>query len=206
LYPSPLQHAHIVTSTTHKTLRGPRGGLILSNEGEELQKKLNFGIFPCTQGGPFMHSIMAKAVAFHEALAVDFVLYQQKVIENAQIMADRLIDKGLKVVSNGTKNHMFLLDFSGCDFSGKQVEAWLENVNITANKNTVPGEKRSPFQTSGLRIGTPAITTRGMGKDEMYIIADAIIARLNDIENETLALQIKANIIDLCRAFPVNRV
>ena len=206
LYPSPLNHAHIVTSTTHKTLRGPRGGLILSNEDESLQKKLNFGIFPCTQGGPFMHSIMAKAVAFYEALEPGFVLYQQQVIENAQIMSDRLIEKGLKVVSNGTKNHMFLLDFSGCKFSGKQVESWLEGVNITANKNTVPGEKRSPFQTSGLRIGTPAITTRGMGKNEMHIIADSIVARLNDVENEKLASHIIRDIIDLCQAFPVNRV
>jgi glycine hydroxymethyltransferase len=205
LYPSPLKHAHIVTSTTHKTLRGPRGGLILSNGDEELQKKLNFGIFPCTQGGPFMHSIMAKAVAFNEALQPDFVIYQQRVIDNARIMADRLMQKGLDVVSNGTKNHMFLLDFSNCEFSGKQVEAWLELVNITANKNTVPGEKRSPFQTSGLRIGTPAITTRGMQEQEMLFIADAIVARLNDVTNEKLSQQIKQEIIDLCGQFPVNR-
>ena len=204
VYPSPLPYAHVVTSTTHKSLRGPRGGLILSDIADEaLHKKLNFGIFPCTQGGPFMHSILAKAVAFHEASTESFVTYQKQVKANAKAMLARIIAHGFDVVSGVTDNHMFLMDFSKNNFTGKQAEHWLEAVHMTANKNTVPGDKRSPFQTSGLRIGTCALTTRGMQVAQMETIADMICQRLSAPEDIDLAEKILAEIASLCAVFPV---
>ncbi len=203
LYPSPIGYAHVVTSTTHKTLRGPRGGLILAGDDEALHKKLNFGVFPCVQGGPLMHSIAGKAVAFREASMPAFKQYQQRVIDNAQAMAQYFIESGFDVVSKGTSNHMFLLDFSSKDFSGKQVEQWLEAVQITANKNTVPNDQRSPFQTSGLRIGTPALTSRGMGVDQMLKIAELICQRLRSPEDEVTATQCRTEVAALCAEHPI---
>ncbi len=173
IYPSPVPHAHVVTSTTHKTLRGPRGGIILAGEDEAIQKKLNSLVFPGTQGGPLMHVIAAKAVAFLEALDPAFKDYQQAVVDNARAMADTLTERGYKIVSGGTDNHLFLVDLIGRDFTGKDAEEALGRANITVNKNTVPGEPRSPFVTSGLRIGTPAVTTRGFGVAECVTLAIA---------------------------------
>lgn len=175
LMESPIPHAHVVTSTTHKTLRGPRGGIILSNENDEdLYKKLNSAIFPGNQGGPLMHVIAAKAVAFGEALTHDYRMYMFDVRANAQMSAEILKDHGLKIVSGGTDNHMFLVDLSDENFTGKDVEKWLGQAGITVNKNTVPGEKRSPFQTSGIRIGLAAITTRGFSEYEIGEVMNGI--------------------------------
>lgn len=203
-YPSPLPYAHVVTTTTHKTLRGPRGGLILSNSTDEsLLKKLNSGIFPGTQGGPLMHVIAAKAQAFYEALDPSFVEYQKNVMANASYMANLFIENGLKVVSNGTKNHMFLLDFIGYEFSGKVLEAALDKAGITLNKNSVPNDPRTPFQTSGLRLGTPAITTRGMGFKEVEQITNWIVQIVRDPENAQLQSDILKQVEALCASFPI---
>jgi glycine hydroxymethyltransferase len=161
IYPNPVPHAHVVTSTTHKTLRGPRGGLILAQANEEVEKRLNSLVFPGTQGGPLMHVIAAKAVAFKEALEPGFKAYQQAVVNNAKAMSDTMDSRGYKIVSGGTDNHLFLVDLIGKEYTGKDAEEALGRANITVNKNTVPGEPRSPFVTSGLRLGTPAVTTRG---------------------------------------------
>ncbi len=173
MHQNPVPYADVVTTTTHKTLRGPRGGLILTNN-EYLIKRINSAIFPGTQGGPLEHVIAAKAVCFGEALKPEFQEYARKIVENAQAMAQQLTARGVKLVSGGTDNHLMLVDLTDEEITGKQLEANLDAVHITANKNTVPGEKRSPFVTSGVRLGTPAVTTRGMGPAEMKIIADCI--------------------------------
>jgi glycine hydroxymethyltransferase len=203
VYPSPVPHAHVVTSTTHKTLRGPRGGIILSNEDEAFQKKLNSLVFPGTQGGPLMHVIAAKAVAFKEALDPAFKDYQQQVVDNARAMAATLIERGYKVVSGGTDNHLFLVDLIGRDFTGKDAEEALGRAHITLNKNTVPGEPRSPFVTSGLRLGTPAVTTRGFGVAECTELAGLIADVLDHIGDETVEARVRAAATALCRRFPV---
>ena len=201
--PSPVNIADVTTTTTHKTLRGPRGGVILAKENPELEKKLNSAIFPGSQGGPLMHVIAAKAVAFKEALDPAFKLYQDQVIRNAQVMAKVIIDRGYKVVSSGTDNHMFLIDLIEKDITGKDAEAALGEANITVNKNTVPGEPRSPFVTSGLRVGTPAATTRGFKETEVEALAGWICDVLDDIQNKTVIQQVKEKAIALCQRFPV---
>ncbi|NNK97909.1 MAG: serine hydroxymethyltransferase, partial [Xanthomonadales bacterium] len=181
VYPSPMPHAHVVTSTTHKTLRGPRGGIILAQEDEAIQKRLNSLVFPGTQGGPLMHVIAAKAVAFKEALEPGFKAYQQQVVENAQAMVSVMMDRGYRIVCGGTDNHLFLVDLIGREYTGKDAEESLGRANITVNKNTVPGEPRSPFITSGLRLGTPAVTTRGFTRNDCSTLANVICDVLDDV-------------------------
>ncbi|OAA31376.1 serine hydroxymethyltransferase [Kosmotoga arenicorallina S304] len=183
LYPNPVDFAHIVTSTTHKTLRGPRGGLILTND-EEIAKAINKSVFPGIQGGPLMHIILAKAVAFGEALKDEFKEYQQNILSNAKALARELENRGLRIVSGGTDTHLFLVDLNPKEVTGKAAEKALERADITVNKNTIPKETRSPFVTSGIRIGTPAVTTRGMGVEEMAKIAELIIKVIENIEDE----------------------
>ena len=197
---NPVPYADVVTTTTHKTLRGPRGGLILTNN-EYLIKRINSAIFPGTQGGPLEHVIAAKAVCFGEALKPEFKDYARKIVENAKAMADELTARGVKLVSGGTDNHLLLIDLTDEDCTGKELEHNLDEVHITANKNTVPGEKRSPFITSGVRIGTPAVTTRGMGPAEMKIIADCIADCIFDFENKKD--DIAARVADLTAKFPL---
>ncbi|MGD8361056.1 MAG: serine hydroxymethyltransferase [Gemmatimonadota bacterium] len=203
VHPSPVPHADVVTTTTHKTLRGPRGGLILC-KGEHA-KAIDKAVFPGTQGGPLMHVIAAKAVAFHEALKPDFRIYTQQVVENARTLAEGLMGSGLKLVSDGTDNHLMLVDLraSHPDLSGKDAEHALESAGITVNKNTVPGETRSPFVTSGLRIGTPALTTRGLGAGEMGQIARWIVRVLDDPGNESLIRTTREEVRELCESFPL---
>jgi glycine hydroxymethyltransferase len=201
-YPNPLPHADVVTSTTHKTLRGPRGGLILARENPEIEKKLNSAVFPGTQGGPQMHTIAAKAVAFQEALAPSFVQYQQQVIRNAQAMVAVLQARGYAIVSGGTDNHLFLVDLMQKEYSGKVAEAQLGAAHITVNKNTVPGDPRSAFETSGLRIGTPAITTRGCVEADAELIASGIADVLDTREAEAIAA-VKERLLALCARYPV---
>lgn len=205
LYPSPLPYADIVTSTTHKTLRGPRGGLILSNGGSELQKKINSMLFPGLQGGPLMHVIAAKAVAFKEALSEEFKIYQKQVVYNAQVMAQQLQQRGYKIVSGGTDNHLFLIDLSNTEVSGKDAEIALGKANLTVNKNTVPGETRSPFVTSGVRIGTPAMTTRGFGEAEAKEVANLIADILQEPNDLQRIANVKHAALNLCARFPVYR-
>lgn len=204
VYPNPVPHAHVVTSTTHKTLRGPRGGIILaSGEDEALTKKFNSLVFPGCQGGPLMHVIAAKAVAFKEALQPEFKAYQQMVIDNARAMAEVVAERGYVVVSGGTDNHLFLIDLSATDTTGKDAEAALGRANITVNKNTVPGEKRSPFVTSGLRIGTPAVTTRGFLPADCSELAGLICDVLDHPGDESVEARVKASALALCRRYPV---
>lgn len=203
LYPSPVPIADVTTTTTHKTLRGPRGGLILAKANPEIEKKLNSIVFPGMQGGPLMHVIAGKAVAFKEALDPQFKVYQQRVIDNARTMAETIMARGYKIVSDGTDNHLFLLDLIAKDITGKDAEAALGHANITVNKNSVPHDPRSPFVTSGLRIGTPAITTRGMGTTEAKQLANWISDILDDINNESTINDIKNKVLDLCNRFPV---
>ncbi|GAB4200606.1 MAG: serine hydroxymethyltransferase [Wenzhouxiangellaceae bacterium] len=203
VYPNPVPHAHAVTSTTHKTLRGPRGGIILAGADEALQKKFNSLVFPGTQGGPLMHVIAAKAVAFLEALQPEFRTYQEQVVTNARAMAQVIVERGYKVVSGGTDNHLLLIDLIGREFTGKDAEAALGRAHITVNKNTVPGEPRSPFVTSGLRIGTPAVTTRGFGAAECRELATAMCDVLDAIGNDEVEQQVAARMVKLCRRFPV---
>lgn len=200
-HPSPIPHAHYVTSTTHKTLRGPRGGLILCTN--ELAKNLNSKIFPGIQGGPLEHVIAAKAVAFGEALKPEFKTYTKQVVKNAKALAQSLLDEGFELVTGGTDNHLMLVDLSLRTITGKEAEAALDRAGITVNKNTVPNEKRSPFVTSGVRIGTPALTTRGMKEAEMKIIGAWISQVLNDHGNESLLSKIKAQVRELCLKFPI---
>ena len=197
---SPVPYADVVTTTTHKTLRGPRGGLILTNN-EELAKKINKAVFPGTQGGPLEHVIAAKAVYFGEALRPEFKEYARKIVENAQALASELTARGVKLVSGGTDNHLMLIDLSDEECTGKELEHNLDEVHITANKNSVPGEKRSPFVTSGVRIGTPAVTTRGFGPEEMKIIADCIADCIFDFENKKD--QVAARVAELTARFPL---
>ncbi|SES95808.1 serine hydroxymethyltransferase [Thalassotalea agarivorans] len=204
LYPNPVPHAHVVTTTTHKTLAGPRGGLIVSACGDEdIYKKLNSAVFPGGQGGPLMHVIAAKAVAFKEALAPEFKTYQQNVLDNAKAMVAVLQERGYKVVSNGTDNHLLLLDLIDKDITGKDADAALGRAHITVNKNSVPNDPRSPFVTSGLRLGTPAITRRGFGLEETKALTGWICDILDDIENEAVIEEVKAKVTELCSRFPV---
>ncbi len=203
LYPNPVPHAHVVTTTTHKTLRGPRGGLILAKADETLEKKFKSAVFPGSQGGPLMHVIAAKAVCFLEAMSDDFKVYQQQVIKNAQTMANTLKARDYDVVSSGTDDHLFLLSLIGKEYTGKDADAALGRANITVNKNAVPNDPRSPFITSGLRIGTPAITTRGFKEAEAEQLANWICDILDDIENEEKINHIKQLVLDICKRFPV---
>ena len=203
LYPNPVQIADVTTSTTHKTLRGPRGGLILAKSNPELEKKLSSMIFPGTQGGPLMHVIAAKAVAFKEALQPEFKDYQAQVITNAQAMAKVMLDRGYNIVSGGTDDHLFLIDLINKGITGKAADAALDSANITVNKNTVPNDPQSPFVTSGLRIGTPAVTTRGFKEGEVRDLAAWMCDVLDDIENEDTIQKVKASVLELCKRFPV---
>ena len=203
VYPNPVPHAHVVTSTTHKTLRGPRGGIIVANADEEMAKVLNSVVFPGTQGGPLMHAIAAKAVAFKEALDPSFKLYQQDVIDNARAMAAVIMERGYKVVSGGTDNHLLLIDLIGLEFTGKDAEESLGRAYITLNKNTVPGEPRSPFVTSGLRLGTPAVTTRGFTVSDCQELAGLICDVLDNVGDAATEQRVKAAALELCRKHPV---
>jgi glycine hydroxymethyltransferase len=204
VYPSPLPHAHVVTSTTHKTLRGPRGGIVLAkNPSEELVKKLQSIVFPGIQGGPLMHVIAAKAVAFKEALDPDFTAYQKQVVLNAKAMARTLMGRGYKVVSGGTENHLMLIDLIGRETSGKDAEAALGKAHITVNKNAVPNDPRSPFVTSGLRIGTPAVTTRGYREPECVALAEWMCDVLDNPGDDKVIAGVRDNVVLQCRNFPV---
>jgi glycine hydroxymethyltransferase len=204
LYPNPVPHAHVVTTTTHKTLAGPRGGLIISGcDDEDIYKKLNSAVFPGGQGGPLMHVIAAKAVAFKEALAPEFKEYQQKVLDNAKAMVAVLQERGYKVVSNGTENHLLLLDLIDKDITGKDADAALGRAHITVNKNSVPNDPRSPFVTSGLRLGTPAITRRGFGVEETKELTGWICDILDDINNEATIALVQGKVKEICARFPV---
>ena len=202
-YPSPIPFADVVTTTTHKTLRGPRGGLILAKENEEIHKKLNSAIFPGTQGGPLMHVIAAKALCFKEALDPAFKDYQKQVKANAKQMATTFMERGINIVSNGTENHMFLVDLIDKGITGKEADAALGLANITVNKNAVPNDPQSPFVTSGLRIGTPAATTRGFKEAEVTLVATWICDLLEDINNENIIGEVKEKVVELCSRFPV---
>lgn len=202
-YPNPVPYADAVTSTTHKTLRGPRGGIIIARDNPELTKKLNSAVFPGMQGGPLMHVIAAKAVAFKEALQPEFKTYQQQVIRNAQAMAATLQARGYNIVSGGTDNHLFLVDLIDKDITGKDAEAALGRANITVNKNTVPNEPRSPFVTSGLRLGTPAMTTRGFKQAECEQLAHWCCDVLQHLDDEAAIARIKTEVSALCHQFPV---
>lgn len=203
LYPSPVPYADVVTTTTHKTLRGPRGGMIFCRANEEIEKKLNSSVFPGNQGGPLMHVIAAKAVSFAEALLPEFKKYQQQVLLNAKTMASVLMDRGYKIVSGGTDNHLLLVDLIEKNITGKDADSALDKANITVNKNTVPNDPRSPFVTSGLRMGTPAVTTRGFKEKEMTLLSNWIADILDDINNETTIANVKEQVLLLCREFPV---
>jgi len=203
LYPTPIPFADVVTTTTHKTLRGPRGGLILAKKNEEIQNQINSSIIPGSQGGPLMHAIAAKAVCFKEALEPEFKSYQAQVLKNANSMCQVFQERGVEIVSNGTKNHMFLVDLINKDVTGKAVEETLGRANITLNKNAVPNDPQSRFITSGLRIGTPAITTRGFKEPEASIVASWICDILENIENEKEIDRVRNEVINLCNQFPV---
>ena len=202
-YPTPVPFADVVTTTTHKTLRGPRGGLILAKENEEIHKKLNSAIFPGTQGGPLMHVIAAKAVCFKEALEPSFKDYQKQVKLNAKQMATTFMERGINIVSNGTENHMFLVDLIEKGLTGKEADSALGRANITVNKNAVPNDPQSPFVTSGLRIGTPASTTRGFKEAEVSEVASWICDILDEINNEEIIGEVRNKVKDLCSRFPV---
>ncbi|HEY5717577.1 MAG TPA: serine hydroxymethyltransferase [Motiliproteus sp.] len=203
VYPSPIAIADVVTTTTHKTLGGPRGGLILAKANEELEKKLNFAVFPESQGGPLMHVIAAKAVCFKEAMTDEYKAYQKQVVANAQAMAKVIMERGIDIVSNGTDDHLFLVDLIKKDITGKDADAALGRANITVNKNSVPNDPRSPFVTSGLRIGSPAITRRGFGEKEAIELAGWICDVLDDITNEATIERVKQQVLELCARFPV---
>ncbi|MCK5521815.1 MAG: serine hydroxymethyltransferase, partial [Thiomargarita sp.] len=203
LYPSAVQIADVTTTTTHKTLRGPRGGLILAKANPDIEKKLNSLVFPGIQGGPLMHVIAAKAVALKEALQPEFKTYQAQVIKNAQAMVAVIKERGYKIVSGGTDNHLFLVDLIGTEITGKVADAALGQANITVNKNTVPNDPQSPFVTSGLRIGTPAVTTRGLGVAEVRQIANWICDILDDVKNTERQASIKAEVLKMTSRFPV---
>lgn len=200
LHPNPFPHAHIVTSTTHKTLRGTRGGIIMTND-EELAKKINKAVFPGIQGGPLMHIIAAKAVGFKYNLSDEWKAYAKLIIDNAKTLSEELQKHGFKIVSGGTDNHLMLLDLLDKDYSGKDAENALEYAGITTNKNSVPKDNKSPFITSGLRIGTAALSARGMGKEEMVLIASFIAKVLNNINDKQIALEIKKEVENLCKKF-----
>lgn len=201
LHPSPIPHCEFVTTTTHKTLRGPRGGMIMCKG--EFAKQIDSSVFPGTQGGPLMHIIAAKAVAFKEAQGEEFREYQRQIVKNAKKMAATLNDRGFRIVSGGTDTHLMLVDLTDKNITGKDAEEALERAGITVNKNTIPFETRSPFVTSGIRVGTPAVTSRGMREDEMVKIGDMIADVLEDIHNERLSAKIESDVRDLCLRFPL---
>ncbi len=203
VYPSPVQIADVTTSTTHKTLRGPRGGIILAKANPELEKKFNSLVFPGIQGGPLMHVIAAKAVAFKEALEPEFKVYQQQVAKNAKVMAETLISRGYKIVSGGTDNHLMLVDLIDKGITGKAADAALGAANITVNKNSVPNDPQSPFVTSGIRVGTPAITTRGFKEGESEQLANWIADVLDNLEDAATIERVKGQVLDICARFPV---
>jgi glycine hydroxymethyltransferase len=203
IYPNPVPHADVVTTTTHKTLRGPRGGLILARPNEEIHKKLNSLVFPGTQGGPLMHVIAAKAVALLEALQPEFVAYQKQVLANARAMAGGLMKRGYKIVSGGTDNHLFLVDLIDKNVTGKDADAALGRAHITVNKNAVPNDPRPPFVTSGLRIGTPAATTRGFKEGEVLELANWIADVLDENLSDAVIARVQGKVQELCRRFPV---
>ncbi|AOS95789.1 Serine hydroxymethyltransferase 2 [Microbulbifer aggregans] len=205
-YPSPIPHADVVTSTTHKTLRGPRGGIILARANAEIEKKLNSAVFPGGQGGPLMHVIAAKAVSFKEAMSPEYKEYQKKVVENARAMAETFLDRGINIVSGGTDDHLMLVDLIGKEYTGKDADEALGRANITVNKNAVPNDPRSPFITSGLRVGTPAITTRGFGVAETQQLTHWICDLLDALEKgdaEATIEDVKQKVLDICAKFPV---
>jgi len=202
-YPSPIPHADVCTTTTHKTLRGPRGGLILAKANDEITKKFNSLVFPGTQGGPLMHVIAAKAIALKEALLPGFKVYQGKVCENAKVMAAVLAERGYPIISGGTENHLMLVSLIARGITGKVADAALGRAYITVNKNSVPNDPQSPFVTSGLRLGTPAITTRGFGTEETREMTGWIADILDDVENEEVIDQVRAKVLALCQRFPV---
>ena len=203
LYPNPVPYADVVTTTTHKTLIGPRGGLILARENEDLHKKLNSALFPGSQGGPLMHVIAAKAVCFKEAMEPEFLEYQKQILANAQRMSSSLMNNDIDIVSNGTANHMFLVNLVKNKITGKVLDAALGQANITVNKNSVPNDPQSPFVTSGIRIGTPAVTRRGFKEPEMDLIATWIKDIINDVENASLISNTRNEVTELCNQFPV---
>ena len=203
LHPSPIPYADVVTSTTHKTLRGPRGGVILTNS-EEIIKKINKVIFPGIQGGPLMHVIAAKAQCFYEALQPEFKEYQKQVVKNMKAMADYLMSKGVKVVSNGTDNHLILVDVkSSFGLSGKMAEKVLDEIHITCNKNTIPFDKESPFITSGIRIGSPAMTTRGLKEKEFKLIGEIIYKSLSNVDDQNIQSECREKVLDITKKFPI---
>lgn len=207
-YPNPVPVADVVTSTTHKTLRGPRGGLILARANEALEKKFNSAVFPGGQGGPLMHVIAAKAVSFKEAMGEDFKVYQQQVVTNARAMAATFIERGIDIVSGGTDNHLMLVNLIGKDYTGKDADEALGHANITVNKNAVPNDPRSPFITSGLRVGTPAITTRGFKEAETVALTHWMCDVLSSFENDSVehvVAEVKVKVLEVCRRFPVYR-
>lgn len=203
VYPDPIPHAHVVATTTHKTLRGPRGGLILACDDADLQKKLNSAVFPGGQGGPLMHVIAAKAVCFKEAMSDEFKAYQKQVIKNAKAMAEVFVSRGFDVISGGTENHLFLVSLIKQDITGKDADAALGRAHITVNKNAVPNDPRSPFVTSGLRIGTPAVTTRGFGESECRDLAGWMCDILDNLEDESVNDRVRGQVEGLCSRFPV---
>jgi len=203
VYPSPVPFAHVVTSTTHKSLRGPRSGIILSNENEEFQKKLNFGVFPGSQGGPLMHVIAAKAVCFKEAMTKEFKNYQQQIIANAKTMCSRFKERGFMLVSPETDNHLLLVDLTNQEITGKDAEDLLGSVNITVNKNSIPNDPQSPFVTSGIRIGTPAMTTRGFAEPEAIEVTDFICDAIKNRDNKEELERMKNAVVKMCNNFPV---
>ena len=202
-YPSPVPFADVVTSTTHKTLRGPRSGIILAKSNEMLEKKLNSAVFPGSQGGPLMHVIAAKAVCFKEALEPAFKDYMQHVVDNAKTMCEVIISRGVDVVTGGTENHIVLVDLRNKDITGKDLEKALGDVNITVNKNAVPNDPRSPFVTSGVRLGTPAVTTRGFKTEEIKLLSNWICDVIENIDSESVKSEIKNKVIELTREYPV---
>jgi len=206
LYPSPVPYADVVTSTTHKTLRGPRSGIILAKENEAIEKKLNSAVFPGSQGGPLMHVIAAKALCFKEALEPDFKNYIQDVMDNAKLMATTIMSRDINVVSNGTENHIVLVDLRSKNITGKDLERVLGSVNITVNKNSVPNDTASPFVTSGIRIGTPAITTRGFGKKEVVQVANWIADIIENIDDKLVHEKVKNEVSSLTSEYPVYRL
>ena len=205
VYPSPVNIADVTTSTTHKTLRGPRGGIILARSNPELEKKLNFSVFPESQGGPLMHVVAAKAICFKEAMSESFKAYQQQTVKNAQVMADGFIRRGFEVVSNGTDDHLFLLSLIKQGLTGKDADAALGRANITVNKNAVPNDPKPPFVTSGLRIGSPAITTRGFKESEVAELTTWMCDVLKDLNDESNINEVKTKVLELCSRFPVYR-
>jgi glycine hydroxymethyltransferase len=206
VYPSPVKYAHVVTSTTHKTLRGPRGGLILAQgDDEELCKRLNFAVFPESQGGPLMHVIAGKAACFKEAMSEEFIEYQKQTLANARTMASVFVERGFQIVSGGTDDHLFLLSLVDKDVTGQDADRALGSANITVNKNAVPNDPRPPFVTSGIRIGSPAVTTRGFGEAEVTSLANWMCDILDDINNEAMIASVREKVLDLCQRFPVYR-